>query len=174
MTESHERLTFCLPCSKSPRNEFIAKFFIERAVRAANVSPLLKLGVLMNCETMAAVSSKAVILVVEDEAIIRNLAVAVVDAAGFEAIEARNADDAIRILESRRDIRLVFTDVRMPGSMDGIILARTIRRRWPSIQLIVTSGGDDLGIKAIPERARFFLKPYRTAQVVESLRQMAA
>jgi CheY-like chemotaxis protein len=119
-------------------------------------------------------SSKPVVLVVEDETILRALSVAVVDVAGLEAVEACDADEAIQILENRADIRVVFTDVRMPGSMDGIILARTIRRRWPQIQLILTSGEEDLGIRLIPDRARFFTKPYPTNQVIESLRKMAA
>jgi two-component system, response regulator PdtaR len=119
-------------------------------------------------------SSKSVVLVVEDEPILRALSVAVVEIADLEAVEAGNADEAIQILESMADIRVVFTDVRMPGSMDGIILARTIRRRWPHVRLILTSGEDEVGIGLIPERARFFTKPYSTNQVIESLRQMAA
>jgi DNA-binding NtrC family response regulator len=117
---------------------------------------------------------KPTALVVEDEPMLRALSVAVVEEAGFEAIEAGNADEAMRVLESRTDIRVVFTDVRMPGSIDGIILARTIRRRWPAMQLILTSGAEDIGTRAIPDRARFFAKPYRTAEVIESLRRMAA
>jgi CheY-like chemotaxis protein len=119
-------------------------------------------------------SSKPVVLVVEDEPILRRLSVAVVEVADLEAVEADNADEAIQILESRADIRVVFTDIRMPGSMDGIILARTIRRRWPHVRLILTSGEDELGTRLIPDRARFFIKPYSTNQVIESLRQMAA
>jgi len=67
-----------------------------------------------------------------------------VEAAGYRAIEVSNADEAIAILEARKDIRIVFTDIDMPGSMDGLKLARAIRRRWPPIELILTSGHFDV------------------------------
>src|ERR1019366_2069715 len=79
-----------------------------------------------------------VVLIVEDESLTRLDAVEMAEAAGFAVVEASNADDAIRILESRNDIRIVFTDIDMPGSMDGLKLPRAIRNRWPPIQLIVT------------------------------------
>jgi CheY-like chemotaxis protein len=85
-------------------------------------------------------SGTPVILVVEDEAIVRMMAVSVAENAGFEALGAATADEAIKILESRLDIRLVFTDVNMPGSMDGLRLAHAVRNRWPPVELIVTSG----------------------------------
>ena len=83
---------------------------------------------------------KAIILVVEDEAIIRMGAVQMLEHAGFVVVEAGNADDAIKILEIRTDIRAVFTDINMPGTLDGLRLARLVRGRWPPIHLIVTSG----------------------------------
>jgi len=83
---------------------------------------------------------KPVVLVVEDENLIRLSALDMVEEAGFEAIAASDADEAIRILESRNDIRAVFTDVHMPGSMDGLRLARVVRNRWPPVALIVTVG----------------------------------
>ena len=84
-------------------------------------------------------SKKPVVLVVEDEPLILMNAMEIVAGGGFETIGAANADQAIRILESRDDISLVFTDVNMPGSMDGLKLARAVRGRWPPIQIIVTS-----------------------------------
>ena len=85
-------------------------------------------------------NQRPVVLVVEDEGLIRSTAIDMVEAAGFEAIAASDADEAIRILESRNDIRAVFTDVQVPGSMDGLRLARVVRNRWPPVALIVTSG----------------------------------
>jgi CheY-like chemotaxis protein len=82
--------------------------------------------------------SKPIVLVVEDDAMQRLLAVTVVEDAGFEAIEADNADEAIDILESQNEIRIVFTDIEMPGSMDGMKLAAVVRDRWPPVQIIVT------------------------------------
>ena len=74
-------------------------------------------------------------LVVEDEPLSRIHALNLVEEAGYVAIEASNADEAISILEARKDIRIVFTDIDMPGSMDGLKLARAIRHRWPPIEL---------------------------------------
>lgn len=84
-------------------------------------------------------NGKPVILVVEDSALIRMGAVDLVLHAGYEALEACDADAAIRILEVRNDIDLVFTDVQMPGTMDGIKLSHYIRDRWPPVKLIVAS-----------------------------------
>ena len=76
-------------------------------------------------------SGRPVVLIVEDEFLLRIDAVDMIAAAGFEVVEAGNADEAIEILEARRDITVVFTDIQMPGSMDGLKLARAIRGRWP-------------------------------------------
>jgi CheY-like chemotaxis protein len=119
-------------------------------------------------------ATKTTVLVVEDEPILRLLAVGLVEEAGFEAVEADNADQAILILESRTDIRIVFTDIEMPGSMDGMKLARAIRGRWPPIGLILTSGRSTIRDDDIPERGRFFAKPYRPADIIETLQQLAA
>jgi CheY-like chemotaxis protein len=112
------------------------------------------------------------VLVVEDEILIRMNATAMVEEAGFEAIAASDADEAIRILESRNDIRAVFTDVQMPGSMDGIRLARVVRNRWPPVALIVTSGLMNVPQNDLPTGGRFLPKPYAPAQIETALRQL--
>jgi len=118
---------------------------------------------------------RLVVLVVEDEPLMLVDAVDLVTEAGFEAIGAKNADEAIRILESRDDIRIVFTDVNMPGSMDGIKLAHAVRHRWPPIEIIVTSGLTLANVQELlPERGIFFPKPYTPAQVVNALNRLAA
>src|ERR1044071_7557530 len=99
-------------------------------------------------------------LVVEDEILVLMDAMAMVQEAGFEAIAASDADVAIRILESRNDIRAVFTDVNMPGSMDGLRLARVVRNRWPPVALIVTSGQINVLEADLPHGGRFLPKPY--------------
>ena len=114
------------------------------------------------------------VLVVEDEPFSRIHAVDLVEAAGFGAIEASNADEAIAILEARKDIRIVFTDIEMPGSMDGLKLARAIRDRWPPIELIITSGQFDVPESAMPERGLFFPKPYRDDEIMTALRRLAS
>ena len=103
---------------------------------------------------------RPVVLLVEDELLLRMDAAAMVAAAGFEVVEAANADEAIEILEARRDISVVFTDIQMPGSMDGLKLARAVRGRWPPIKIVATSGLVDVGEKDLPEGGRFLPKPY--------------
>ncbi len=114
------------------------------------------------------------VLVVEDDFFSRLHAVTLVEDAGFTAIEASNADEAIAILERRKDIRIVFTDIDMPGSMDGLKLAHAVRKRWPPIELIVTSGYFDLCDADMPERVRFFPKPYSDREIVSTLHHLAA
>ncbi len=105
-------------------------------------------------------SKRPVVLIVEDELLLRTSAVEMIADAGFEVIEAGNADEAIDVLEARRDITVVFTDIQMPGSMDGLKLARAVRGRWPPIKIIATSGLVDVGEKDLPEGGRFLAKPY--------------
>ena len=118
-------------------------------------------------------SGTPVILVVEDEAIVRMMAVSVAENAGFEALWAATADEAIKILESRPDIRLVFTDVNMPGSMDGLRLAYAIRKRWPPVELIVTTGHRHIQSHELPDRGRFFAKPYNINALSQAFQEMA-
>jgi two-component system, response regulator PdtaR len=115
---------------------------------------------------------KAVVLVVEDYPIIRLAALELVAFAGFEGLGADNADEAIRILEARSDVRLVFTDVGMPGTMDGIKLAHYIRSRWPRVKLIVASGKAIIDESHLPAGARFFPKPYSDSAIVGAMMGM--
>jgi two-component system, response regulator PdtaR len=119
-------------------------------------------------------ASPTYVLVVEDEFFARLHAIQLVEDAGYLAIGASNADEAIAILEARRDIRIVFTDIDMPGSMDGLKLAHAVRKRWPPIELIVTSGHFHLSEDDIPTRGRFFPKPYRDQEIISALRRFAA
>jgi CheY-like chemotaxis protein len=112
------------------------------------------------------------VLIVEDEPLVRLDAVRAIEDAGFEVIEAANADEAIRILENRSDIRVVFTDIHMPGSKDGLKLAHTVRNRWPSIKIIVTSGRDLVSENDLPEGGRFFAKPYESTQIANAIRDL--
>ena len=114
------------------------------------------------------------VLVVEDELFSRLHAVDLIERAGYAAVEAANADEAIAILEARKDIRIVFTDIDMPGSMDGLKLSHAIRKRWPPIELILTSGHFDISDDELPERGRFFAKPYRDEEIVSALRHFTA
>ena len=113
-------------------------------------------------------------LIVEDEFLLRMDAVEMIAGAGFEAVEAANADQAIGILESRRDITVVFTDIQMPGSMDGLKLARAIRGRWPPIKIVATSGYANIGEPDLPAGGRFLSKPYSPLQVTGVLRDLTS
>jgi two-component system, response regulator PdtaR len=120
----------------------------------------------MNAET-----GRPVVLIVEDEFLIRMDSVDAIRSAGFDVLEAEDADQAILILENRPDITIVFTDVQMPGSMDGLKLAAAVRGRWPPIKIVATSGfkisEDDL-----PSGSRFLPKPYNAHQIIGTLREL--
>ena len=116
----------------------------------------------------------AIVLIVEDEPLLRMLAVDFLEDAGFETVEAANADAAVRILESRADIRIVFTDIDMPGSLDGMKLAACVRDRWPPIEIILTSGHNSPCAADLPARALFFPKPYESGKIVAAVERFAA
>jgi CheY-like chemotaxis protein len=112
------------------------------------------------------------VLVVEDEFVVRINAVSLLEEAGF--VEASSADDAIALLESRKDIRIVFTDINMPGSMDGLRLAHAIRNRWPPIELVLTSGQMRVRAEDMPERGLFLSKPYQPAELVRMVQSLSS
>lgn len=117
-------------------------------------------------------STNTAILVVEDEPLLRMLAVDMVEDAGFVVAEAGDADAAVRILEARHDIRIVFTDIDMPGSMNGAGLATCVRLRWPPIHLIITSGHSMAGDLVMPSDSVFFQKPYIGSSIIATMRRM--
>ena len=120
------------------------------------------------------VSKRPVVLIVEDDLLLRIDATSMIEAVGFDVVEAASADDAIRILEARRDITVVFTDIQMPGSMDGLKLARAVRGRWPPIKIVATSGLVDVGEKDLREGGRFLAKPYQSKELTDVLRELMA
>ena len=117
-------------------------------------------------------TDRPVVLIVEDEFLVRMDAVDMIRSAGFDVVEAQNADEAISVLEDRRDITVVFTDVQMPGSMDGLKLAAAVRGRWPPIKIVATSGLADVSEKDLPAGGRFLPKPYNASQIVATLREL--
>jgi CheY-like chemotaxis protein len=116
--------------------------------------------------------NRPVVLIVEDEILLRMDAVDIIAAAGFEVVDAADADEAIKILEARRDIAVVFTDTHLPGSMDGLKLARAVRGRWPPIKIVATSGRVNVKETDLPEGGRFLPKPYSPAQVTGVLLEL--
>jgi two-component system, response regulator PdtaR len=117
-------------------------------------------------------SKRPVVLVVEDETLVRMDANETIEAADFDVIEAVNADQAIAILEQRSDIRLIFTDIQMPGSMDGLKLAHFVKGRWPPIKIIATSGQAKIAESDLPEGSRFLAKPYAAAAITSAIQQL--
>lgn len=115
-------------------------------------------------------ASSPVVLIVEDEAIIRVGAAALVEDLGCEFFEASSADEAVALLEQYPQITIVFTDIQMAGSMDGLELAAYARRRWPPLKFIIVSGNHVATAIEMPEGARFFPKPYNAATIGEAIR----
>ncbi|WP_288485051.1 response regulator [uncultured Novosphingobium sp.] len=103
---------------------------------------------------------KTRVLLVEDEPIIRAVGTDALEEAGFEVIEANDADHAVRILEMLGKVQVLFTDIRMPGSMNGLQLARLVHQRWPDIKILVTSGDTWPTTQQMPLEGHFLPKPY--------------
>jgi two-component sensor histidine kinase len=113
------------------------------------------------------------VLVVEDEMVLRLRAVDIVEDAGFTAVEAVSADEALAVLEARSDISLLFTDIQMPGSIDGLMLAHAVHKRWPAIKIILVSGQVMLSDVDKPADSRFFGKPLEVKKMIAELQDMA-
>lgn len=112
------------------------------------------------------------VLIVEDEMMLRMRAADIVEDAGFRPVEAVNADEAMSILESRSDISLLFTDIQMPGSMDGLKLAHAVHDRWPGIKIILVSGQVTPSDAEKPADSRFFGKPLSVDKMIAELQAM--
>src|SRR5665213_644258 len=110
------------------------------------------------------------ILIVEDDPLLKLLTVDIVESAGFVALPADSADEAVAILEARSDIALLLTDINMPGSMDGLKLAHAVRDRWPPIKIIVVSSQVPKG--ALPKHSRFFVKPYHCEKMISEIHSL--
>lgn len=111
------------------------------------------------------------LLIVEDEAFIRMVAVDALEEGGFSIIEAGDAREALDILERSPEIALIFTDINMPGDIDGLDLAEEVARRWPQIEIIVTSGGVRLASADVPDSGKFLPKPYATDHLVDLVKE---
>ena len=121
---------------------------------------------------LGSTDSRPNVLVVEDEMVLRMRALDIVKDAGFNAVEAVNADQAMSILESRSDISLLFTDIQMPGSIDGLKLAHAVHQRWPAIKIMLVSGQVKPADTERPTDSRFFGKPLEVKQMIAELQEM--
>jgi len=120
------------------------------------------------------IHAKRAILLVENHPLLRLLLVGLVETAGFEAIQAGNADEALPILERRSDIALLITNVVMDGSMDGVELAHAVNIRWPSIKIMVVSGKRGLMESDLPRKSLFLAKPYHDEEMAFEIRSLLA
>lgn len=112
---------------------------------------------------------RPVILVVEDELFVRLMAVDAIEDAGYVAVEAEDAEQALALLDGRDDIDILFTDIKMPGKFDGLSLAQRVRERWPSLPIILTSGHLYQSDVRMPGSIPFLQKPYRAATLIAEL-----
>ena len=115
---------------------------------------------------------KPLVLIVEDEALVRLVAASMLQDAGFDTLEADTAEDALDVLERHDDVRVLFSDVQLPGAMDGLDLAHLVHDRWPDIGLLLTSGGVTVRRNEIPDDGDFLPKPYDVFRMVEAVRKV--
>jgi CheY-like chemotaxis protein len=123
---------------------------------------------------MNSVASSRIILVVEDEWLVRQTSADELADAGYEVREAANAQEALAILEVEARVAVVFTDVNMPGDLDGLALARLVVVRWPRVRLLVTSGGAMVGPGDVPDDGRFIAKPYSLSRMRSMVDELLA
>jgi CheY-like chemotaxis protein len=122
---------------------------------------------------MSASEPRLVILVVEDEPLVRLFLSDFFDEAGFKVFEAVDADEAMTILEARPDIQAIISDIEMPGSMNGLALARTVQERWPGVGIVITSGRARPGPDDLSDKVAFLAKPYLPDTIINVIRQIA-
>ena len=114
----------------------------------------------------------AVILVVEDEALVRMNGVDILEDAGYSVLEAASAGEALAILEKAPQIKLLFNDVDMPGVMDGFELAELVHSQWPKIRLLLTSGHHEISEADLPDRGKFVPKPYSGSAIISEVKSL--
>ena len=116
-----------------------------------------------------ATASRPTVLVVEDEALIRLLAADSLQESGFNVLEAGDAAEALRILAEHEDVDVLFTDVNMPGPMDGVALAGLLHESRPDLGLIITSGRGTPDLAGLPSNSLYLAKPYLPQQLAAAV-----
>lgn len=116
---------------------------------------------------------KAVILVVEDELFVRLMAIDAIEDAGYKVVGVETGDEALTLLDSRDDIGLLFTDIKMPGEIDGLELAARVRARWPALPILLTSGHLFHGDASVPATIPFLQKPYRAGTLIAEISRLS-
>lgn len=161
----------------APRNRFnTAPVFPHAGFRKENQAPKNRFMPVGWTELLGrqnySTGNRATVLIVEDELFVRMMAVDALEDAGYLTVEAQDADQALILLEVRKDIDLVFTDIKMPGEVDGLGLARRILERWPDIPVILTSGHLYREDTMMPPSVPFLQKPYRAATLIAEMGRM--
>ena len=110
-------------------------------------------------------------LLVEDEPSVRLIASEGLEEAGYVVLEAANAEEAPHVLASRPHVGILFTDVNMPGKLDGLALAELVHRQWPALKLVVTSGRPLPGV--VPDDGRFLAKPHRVQDMTDTIAKVS-
>ena len=124
--------------------------------------------------TMEPAAAPPLALIVEDEEMVRSYAASLLEEHGFSVVEAADAASALKVLETRRPVTLLFTDIQLPGKLDGIALSRETHARWPHVLLIVASGGDRRNRNDLPDDGRFIEKPYRAQDLYNEVDDLLA
>lgn len=117
---------------------------------------------------------KPVILVVEDELFVRLMAIDAIEYAGYDVVGVETGDEALTLLDSREDIGLIFTDIKMPGKVDGLQLAAHVRERWPRLPILLTSGHLYHGDASVPATIPFLQKPYRAGALIAEIGRLSS
>ena len=112
------------------------------------------------------------ILVADDDELIRLHASELLEESGYTVVEADNAEEALLVMEARKDVRLLFTDIQMPPGIDGLELARQVHRRWPSVLLVITSAQVQPTRAEIADDGRFIRKPYRAKDLLGQISEL--
>lgn len=116
--------------------------------------------------------TRILVLLVEDEPLVRMIASESLEDAGYEVLEAANAAEALDAIRARSDVGVLFTDVNMPGSLDGLALAELVHAKWPDIRLVVTSGR--ALPRKVPDTGAFLTKPYTVSEMARAIDRASA
>ena len=115
-----------------------------------------------------------VVLVVEDDELLRWSAMIVLEDSGYSVLEASDAGEALTALEQWADVRIMFTDAQMPGAIDGVRLAHLVSQRWPLLRIIVTSGRMRLHQDDLPKGGVYLMKPYSATELTTAVYEVRA
>jgi two-component system, response regulator PdtaR len=126
----------------------------------------------MTPDPAASQSKPATVLIVEDDGLQRLFLIDMLEDQGYSVLQAANALDAIRLLERHPDVRLVFTDIRLSGEIDGLDLLRVVHMRWPHMSLLTTSGRQHPHYAELPHEARFISKPVQEREMLEQMDEL--